>query len=113
MCDAWLSFKNFYADVGDPPSNQHTLDRINNDGDYEPNNVRWADKYQQAQNSRRAVNIEINGVTKCINAWCRDIGLSYVGYKARRRRGWSIEKAVSTPPDIRRRRKINNQTEEK
>lgn len=51
VCEKWLKFENFYADVGDKPNDSTlSLDRINNDGNYEPGNVRWATKKQQAQN---------------------------------------------------------------
>jgi len=52
VCDAWKTFEQFYADVGDPPSESHSIDRINPYGDYEPNNVRWATPKQQRQNTR-------------------------------------------------------------
>lgn len=53
VCDDWRdSFEAFYAAVGDPPEPGLTLDRINNDGDYEPGNVRWATRLQQASNTR-------------------------------------------------------------
>lgn len=106
ICDEWRdSYETFYKDVGEPPSSKHTLDRINNDGNYEPSNVRWATVIEQNQNSRRAVQVEINGTTKCISEWCRTIGLAYTTYKQRRRTGWSIEKALSTPPNYKHRSK--------
>ena len=52
VCERWHNFNNFLADIGAPPSLKHTLDRINNDGDYEPNNVRWATYTEQNFNQR-------------------------------------------------------------
>ena len=54
VCDRWLeSFENFYKDMGEKPSKKHSLDRINNDGNYEPDNCRWATQSTQVINSRR------------------------------------------------------------
>lgn len=51
VCDRWRhNFENFIADIGERPTDKHSLDRINNDGDYEPNNVRWATAKEQANN---------------------------------------------------------------
>lgn len=53
VCNAWLDFNNFVSYIGLRPTPQHSLDRIDNDGDYEPGNVRWATKSEQNFNKRR------------------------------------------------------------
>lgn len=96
ICARWGSFENFLADMGERPEGT-SLDRINNDGNYEPNNCRWATQTQQTKNSRRARNITFRGVTRCIGEWGEHLGLTRNAIQLRLKSGWSLDKALSTP----------------
>ncbi len=99
VCDRWRhSFANFLADVGPRPEGtvRHTLDRIDNDRDYEPGNVRWATFPEQARNTRRTVMIEHDGRRACLTDWAESLGISATTLKARIRR-LGTERALSTP----------------
>lgn len=75
VCDRWLnSFENFIADMGERPSKEYSLDRIDVNGDYCPENCRWATILQQANNKRNNIMIEHGGECHSINDWCRILG---------------------------------------
>ncbi len=75
VCDRWLnSFENFLEDMGPCPDG-FSIDRINNDGIYEPQNCRWADKKTQARNTRRNAIYEHQGEKKCLSAWADDFNM--------------------------------------
>jgi len=76
VCDSWNVFKNFIDDVGVRPSKNHSLDRNNNNGDYEPSNCSWVTKKEQANNTRRNRKITVNGVTKNICQIAEDLHIS-------------------------------------
>lgn len=69
VCDRWLSFENFYEDMGDRPAGK-TIDRIRGTENYTPENCRWATKTEQARNKVNNVLVEIDGVTKTVAEWC-------------------------------------------
>lgn len=94
VCDRWGDFKNFLEDVGPRPSAKHSIDRINNDGNYEPSNCRWATRKQQMRNTRANAMITSGGVTKSMAAWAEDLGVSYWAIRARRHRGWPTEETL-------------------
>lgn len=76
VCKRWLkSFDLFMDDMGEKPTAKHSLDRINNDGDYKPSNCRWATKLEQDNNRRTNVWIEHNGVTKNYRQWALYYGI--------------------------------------
>jgi hypothetical protein len=76
VCSRWDSFENFLADMGERPVGT-SLDRIDNDGNYEPENCRWATRIEQNNKRRQNVNITHNGITKTIAQWCSELGLNY------------------------------------
>lgn len=104
VCQAWLdSFNTFLRDVGSRPSARHTLDRINNDGNYEPGNVRWATWEEQLRNRGDYNNVlTAFGESKTISEWCERFGLWPSTVRKRIARGWSPEEALTKPIDPRK-----------
>jgi hypothetical protein len=98
VCDRWGSFENFMADMGERPSPDHSIDRINNDGNYEPGNCRWATMAEQSRNTRVNVLITHDGETLCVAEWAERYGIPQERLNGRLKSGWDFEKAVSTPP---------------
>ncbi len=77
VCARWENFRNFVEDMGPRPSLKHSIDRIDNNGNYEPGNCRWATSQEQGENKQNTVKLTIGGVTKALVAWCRETGASY------------------------------------
>lgn len=98
ICDRWLNdFAVFYMDMGPRPSPKHSLDRIDNDGAYSPDNCRWATRTEQANNKRSNLTLTWNGETHTVSEWAKLIGLSRHIIVGRLRMGWTSERILSTP----------------
>jgi hypothetical protein len=96
ICPRWRnSFEHFLLDVGCRPTPQHSIHRIDNDGDYRPGNVRWATKEEQAQNKQRSIFATLpDGRRMCFAAAVRELGLPYGKVIARYHLGWTPEQAL-------------------
>lgn len=98
ICDEWKdNFQTFYDwSMSNGYNDKLSIDRIDNNGNYEPSNCRWATVKQQNRNSRQAKQITFNGETHCIKEWCEILGINYNTYWTRvTNLGWSTEKALN------------------
>lgn len=96
VCDRWLdSFENFLADMGEPQAG-YTLDRVNNEGNYEPNNCKWVTRKEQASNTRRNRNITYKGVTLNVTQWSKKTSIPSNTIITRLENGWTEEDALTT-----------------
>ena len=96
VCDEWLKFDNFLADMGVSPDNM-SLDRIDVNGNYEKANCRWVTHKEQMNNTRSNVFIDWNGKTQTIPQWAEEIGMQSETLRARLKYGWSVEDALTRP----------------
>lgn len=102
ICERWLNdFAIFYADVGEPPSDRHTLDRRDANGNYEPGNCRWATYIEQANNTRANLVLTFEDEIRTAAEWSRITGLNAATIRQRKKRGWTDEQILTTPPDTR------------
>ena len=100
------SFEAFLRDVGDCPSEAHTIDRFpNQSGNYEPGNVRWATPIEQGSNQKTNTLLTIEGVTKTLAQWSRASEVNRATISDRLEHGWDVKSAVWTKPGTQPRRK--------
>ena len=97
VCDRWLKFNNFLEDMGETPTKNHSIDRINNDKGYSKENCRWATSKEQGRNQRTNRLIMLNNKTQCLAAWAEETGVHRSTIRKRLSYGWSVEKALKTP----------------
>ena len=107
ICDEWLNdyqvFKKWAYDNGyddNAPKYSQTLDRIDNDKGYSPDNCRWVDMKTQNNNTRKNRLITYKGTTKTMQQWCDELNIPKTTFYCRLQRGWSVEKAIETPRQI-------------
>ena len=116
VCDRWRdSYEDFLADMGRRPSSKHSLDRIDVNGNYEPNNVRWATDHEQSRNKRNNVMLTVRGEQKVLRDWAaqlgsnRDVVRNESRIRWRLKHGWSSEDAILTPNIPQNRRSFNSE----
>lgn len=98
ICESWRhDFIAFYNHIGTRPSKKHSIDRIDNDGDYEPGNVRWATKQEQANNRRTNHYVTLRGNTLTISEWAKFTNVKRTTIHQRLKYGWPPAKAIFQP----------------
>lgn len=95
VCSRWKDFENFASDMGLPPDSTMTINRIDNDGNYEPGNCHWATREEQCSNKRTSNIITFNGQSKTVTQWAFDTGQSVSGLKWRIQNGWDLAVALN------------------
>ena len=99
VCDEWKNnYDTFYKWAIENGYREGLwIERIDNDGDYCPENCKWATRKEQMRNTRRSKHIEYNGETHCLAEWCEILNLYYPTINGRLHKGWSIEKSFEKP----------------
>lgn len=93
---SWMKFENFYKDMGDPPTPEHSIDRIENDKGYYKENCRWATAKEQSNNTRRNVRLTYRGETKTATEWSRQLDIDRHLIYQRLKNGWTVEQTLGS-----------------
>lgn len=98
LCKEWVnSFPNFLKDVGEKPSPEHTLDRIDTNKGYNPSNCKWSTREEQVNNTRKNLYITHNDATLTCAQWSRKLNINYGTLISRIRKGWTAHDALTRP----------------
>lgn len=100
VCAEWLGkdgFKNFLESMGKRPGEEYSLDRIDNNGNYEPGNCRWTTMKTQSNNQEKNIRITHRGLTKTLAEWADYTGMNYDHIRARYRKGWDVKSMLESP----------------
>lgn len=98
ICEAWLKFEAFIADMGKRPSRAHSLERRDVNGNYEPGNCHWATRDEQVNNKRTNVRVLHNGRSLTLAELSKESGIDYFRLRSRLKRGLSVEEALDPNP---------------
>jgi len=97
VCKRWKKFVNFLKDMEHEFKEGLTLERVANDGNYSPSNCRWATRKEQANNTRRNVQLTYNNKTLSLSEWSNLVGVMKPTVWSRIKRGWTVDMALTTP----------------
>lgn len=97
LCERWQAFPSFYADMGSRPSSRHSIERLDNNGHYSPDNCKWATVEEQQLNRRTARLLTFKGETCNLAIWAKRTGLSVTCILHRLNAGWTVARALTEP----------------
>jgi hypothetical protein len=101
VCERWNEYENFLADMGEAPE-EMSIERIDNELGYSPENCKWATAKEQANNRSGNVNVTYNGETKTVAQWAEIVGIERKTLEYRIRAGWEASRALTTKSLINR-----------
>lgn len=96
VCERWQKFEAFLEDMGFSPSAKHSIERSDVNGDYTPDNCRWATPAEQSRNTTRSTYLEFNGKRQTVADWAIELGVTQTCLRVRLRNGWTIEQTLMT-----------------
>lgn len=104
VCARWRhSYETFLADMGRRPSDKCSIDRIDNDGNYEPGNCRWATRREQQNNTSTTRYITFRGQTAPVTTWASRLGVTAASIRQRLNKGWSVDRTLTEPINLSKR----------
>lgn len=98
VCQRWMKFENFLEDMGEPPTSKHTLERIDNDKNYEKENCEWKTMTEQNRNKSTNHKLTYKGQTMCISEWAEKTGIHKETIRHRILAGWDVENILTRKP---------------
>jgi hypothetical protein len=92
VCERWNSFVGFIEDMGKRPSSKHTIDRVDNNGNYCAENCEWRTRLHQSRNRRNVRMLAFRGEIMCLSEWCEKLKIDYSATRQKlKRRNWSMD----------------------